>query len=58
MKFETYTQFQIGLMFWVNSYKGERNLGLSIPFVDISISWIARKYRKAERNRIQKTNRL
>ncbi len=41
-----YFQFQIGLMFTITDYyKGQREFILSIPFVDICVTQLEKKYR-------------
>ena len=46
MKITKFTQFQIGFMITVTRwYKGERDIVLSLPFIDISIRQIHKKYR-------------
>ena len=45
-KIEFFTQFQIGFMFTITKwYKGERNIILSIPFLDIWFHQIHKKYK-------------
>jgi|WetSurSiteA1Bulk_404760.scaffolds.fasta_scaffold03812_6 hypothetical protein len=47
MKIETHCQFQIGFMFTITKwYKGERDIILSLPFIDLSIRQIQKKYRR------------
>lgn len=48
-KIEVFYQFQIGLMLTVtNWYKGERNVVLSFPFIDISLKQVQKKYKKQQ----------
>lgn len=46
MKLKVDFNYQIGFMLWFSTYKGERNLGISLPCMDIYAVWVAKKYRK------------
>lgn len=46
MKIETFSQFQIGFLFSITKWhKGEREIVLSLPFIDLCIKQVQKKYK-------------
>ena len=50
MKTEIYIQFQLGFLFTVTKwYKGERNIVVSLPFIDISWNQIHKDFKEKKK---------